>query len=108
MYDKKYIRDISAADFLRPPSSEHSSSVFQKVFLRLAAEGLELQMAGSCPVRNFPHKMAGPAPARQRPAANTMTNVQSLLPEEMLHKAKRELSEWASSRHLNPPPATEV
>lgn len=84
------VTDICAADLHHPPSSKHPPVA--EVFLRLAAEGLELQMAGSCPVRNFPHKMAGPAPARQRPAANTMTNVQSLLHKYTEHNARCERS----------------
>lgn len=62
-------------------------------------------MAGSCPVRNFPHKMAGPAPARQRPAANTMTNVQSLFQERREHKARCERT--GPELTLHPPPAAE-
>lgn len=73
------------------------------MFLRLAAEGLELQMAGSCPGRNFPHKMAGPAPARKNlPAANTMTSVQSVTQ----HKARSERTGREATFH--PPPAADA
>lgn len=68
------------------------------VFLRLAADGLELQMAGSCPVRIFPHKMAGPAPACKTPAANTMTSIQSLTQ----HKTRSEQTGLKTTFH--PPP----